>query len=106
MEILCGDDILTECDYRVGDTITGLKLQIMTESGSIWEPSPSNSLVIKADWNKSQSQNKKKSKGKKNTQDNQLMSLNLPDIKVNILLYSYNFYLFILYYFNYLLLFL
>ena len=64
--------------------MTGLKLQIMTESNTLWEPSNSTSLVIKADWSQSRTQNKKKGKGKKSSssQETQTTSLNLPDIKV------------------------
>jgi hypothetical protein len=74
--------------------MTGLKLQIMTENNTPWEPTTNTSLVVKADWNKSSSQEskKKKVKGKKAKQviENLETCLDLPDITVCTHLFSWS----------------
>lgn len=78
------DDVLSFCRLPVATVMTGLKLQIMTENNTPWDPLPTSSLVVKADWHKSATPtNKKKSKGKKSTPPTDpITSLFLPDIKV------------------------
>jgi hypothetical protein len=84
--VLYNEDILSICRLPVGTVMTGLELQIMTESNTPWEPSSTSSLVVKADWKKTP-QNKKKPKGKRGSslspQENPEDALNLPDIKVS-----------------------
>jgi hypothetical protein len=86
-QVLYNEDILSICRLPVGTVMTGLKLQIMTESNTPWEPSSTSSLVVKADWKKTPAQNKKKPKGKRGSslspQENPENALNLPDIKVS-----------------------
>jgi hypothetical protein len=89
LQILYNEDTLSVCRLAAGTVMSGLKLQIMTENNTLWEPSGTTSLVVKADWNKAPTQNRKKVKGKKGmsrallNSENPESALNLPDIKVN-----------------------